>query len=67
MDTKEPERLTVTVKEAAKILGLSRNSTYEACRQGKIPHITIGRRILIPRAGLIMMLVEGGEEKEVKQ
>jgi len=45
----ENERLTLTVKEAAKLLGLSRNAVYEAARTGKIPVLKIGRRFLIPR------------------
>ena len=49
MDT-EHERLVFSVPEVAKLLGLSRASTYEAVRIGSIPSITIGRRILIPKA-----------------
>ncbi len=43
-------RLTYTVEEAACILGISRNSAYEAVRRGELPTIRIGRRILIPRS-----------------
>ena len=50
------ERLTVTVDEAAKILGISRNSAYEAVRRGEIPTIRLGRRILVPRSKLEEML-----------
>ena len=38
------------------MLGLSRGLTYEAIRQGEIPSIRIGRRIIIPRASLEAML-----------
>ncbi|MFC1914961.1 helix-turn-helix domain-containing protein [Chloroflexota bacterium] len=42
------KRLTLTVKEVANLLGLSRVATYEAVRIGQIPSIGIGPRIIIP-------------------
>ena len=53
------ERKTVTVTEAAKVLGVSRNKAYEAARRGEIPTIKIGHRILVPVAALERMLQEG--------
>jgi excisionase family DNA binding protein len=44
-----PTRLTLTVEEAAALLGISRNSAYEAVRRGEIPSVRIGGRIVIPR------------------
>ena len=41
------ERLTYDVITAAKILGISRNSCYQACMKGEIPHIKVGKRVLI--------------------
>ena len=55
MDT-EHERLVFSVQEVAKLLGLSRASTYEAVRIGSIPSISIGRRILIPKVALQELL-----------
>jgi len=52
------ERLTYDVGTAAKLLGLSRNSAYLACLNGQIPHLKIGKRILIPRIALERMLNE---------
>ena len=40
-------RLTVTVDEAAAILGLGRSAAYEATRRGQIPSRRLGRRIVI--------------------
>ena len=56
----QQEKLVLTVIEAAKILGISRGSTYNAVWRGQIPNIRIGRRIVIPRASLINMLKEAG-------
>ena len=58
------EQLTYSVREAAKLLGLSRNSAYQACLKGEIPHLKIGKRILIPRVQLERMLNEAGKAKD---
>jgi len=57
------ERLTLNCIEAARLLGLSKNSVYQACLKGEIPHLKIGKRILIPRVQLDRMLNEAGKAK----
>jgi excisionase family DNA binding protein len=52
-------RLCVTVPEAAEMLGISRNFAYQLVREGKLPSIRFGKRILIPRAALEKMLERG--------
>ena len=52
----ENGRKTYTVEEAAHLLGLGRNATYEAAKSGAIPTIRIGKRILVPKAALDRML-----------
>jgi len=51
---------TVTVSEAAQLLGIGRNLAYEvAAREGEIagvPVIRVGRRLLIPLARLLEVL-----------
>ena len=54
--TSGPERLTLTVEEAAALIGISRAFAYEAVRRGEIPSIRIGRRVLVPRAALDRLL-----------
>ncbi len=49
-----PDILTVT--EAAGVLRLGRNAVYEAVQRGEIPAVRIGRRLLVPKAGLIRLL-----------
>jgi excisionase family DNA binding protein len=51
-----PTRLTWTVEEAAVALGISRAFAYDAVRRGEIPAIRIGRRILVPRSALKLLL-----------
>jgi len=53
MDT---EKLTLTVGEAARCLGIGRNSAYEAIARGEIPAVKIGKRLLVPKAALEKML-----------
>jgi len=52
------ESLVLTVGEAAKLLRLSKTTTYDQIRQGSIPSIRMGKRILIPRAALMHKLEE---------
>jgi len=54
------DRLTFTVDETRRKLGLSRGLIYQAIHQGQIPHLRIGRRILIPRAALEKLLANLG-------
>jgi excisionase family DNA binding protein len=44
--------VTLTIPQAAKRLGVTRNSAYQAARRGEIPTIKIGKRILVPVAAL---------------
>ena len=48
---------TVSVEEAAKILGYSRNTAYEAVKSGQLPVIRIGgRKIRVPKVALERIL-----------
>jgi excisionase family DNA binding protein len=51
----------MTVEDAAAALGIMRAFTYEAVTRNEIPHIRIGRRILVPRTALKRMLGEAGD------
>jgi excisionase family DNA binding protein len=46
------ELATYKPAELARILGIARNGVYAALRSGKIPHIRIGRRFVIPRTAV---------------
>lgn len=47
---------TVSVEEAGRIIGVSRNVVYEAARTGAIPAIRIGRLLRVPIASLEKLL-----------
>ncbi len=53
-------RKTLTVTEAATFLGVSRHFAYQAVREGSIPSIRIGRRILIPIQAFEQLLANVG-------
>ena len=42
------DRLTLTVTEAAELLGISRALAYELAARGELPVLRLGRRIVIP-------------------
>lgn len=51
-------RLTLTVEEAAVVLGISRGLAYDLVRRGEIPHLRLGRRLVVP-VRAIEALLEG--------
>lgn len=51
-----PQRLTMSVKEAAILIGISYNAAYESAKKGELPTVKFGRRILVPIAALEKML-----------
>ena len=54
--------LTVSIPEAGKLLGYSRNTAYDAARRGELPTIRLGRKIRVPKAAL-QRLLDGGAPK----
>lgn len=55
------QKLALSVDETAKLLGVSRNTVYEAIRQNRITAIRFGRRMLVPRAALEQLLSGNAE------
>lgn len=57
--TEIPDPLTepvVSVERAGKCLGVSRSTAYLAAREGTIPTIRLGRRLVVPTAALRRLL-----------
>jgi excisionase family DNA binding protein len=52
--------LVFSVREAAELMGISRNLLYSLIHTGQIPCVKWGKRILIPRIALLKMLGEVG-------
>jgi excisionase family DNA binding protein len=51
------QRATLTVPEAAQLLGIGRNQAYAAARVGQIPVLQLGGRLLVPTARLFAELL----------
>jgi excisionase family DNA binding protein len=52
----QEERATLTITEAARRLGISKNGAYRAASKGEIPAIRIGKRLIVPRVAFEKML-----------
>lgn len=50
------ERRTISVEEAGRILGVSRGAAYAYAKDGSIPTIRLGKRLLVPKSALNKML-----------
>jgi excisionase family DNA binding protein len=55
-------RRTYRIEEAAKLLGVGRNSAYEAAGRGEIPAIRIGKRLVVPKAAFDKMFGIGSDD-----
>lgn len=57
------DRQTLTVEEAARVLGVGRNTAYEAVKHGDLPVIRIGRRMVVPKAAIERLLGSSSSTK----
>ena len=58
------ERLTLTVPEVARLLGISRASAYNLARQKSFPALRISRRLVVPKAAFERWLARETGEQE---
>jgi excisionase family DNA binding protein len=50
------ERLVWTVPEAGRMLGISRAHAYELVARGELPHLRLGRRLVVPKQAIEVLL-----------
>jgi len=50
------ECLVWTVEEAGRLLGISRAHAYELVARGELPHLRLGRRVVVPKQGIETLL-----------
>lgn len=64
---KQPRSASATtyasVDDLAKEIGVSRHACYEGIKKGVIPHIRIGRRIVLPKAAIAEWLKTAGRRE----
>jgi excisionase family DNA binding protein len=50
------ERLTYTIPEAARVLGIGRDLCYQLAHSGELRTLKMGRRILVPKTAVTELL-----------
>ncbi len=50
------ERPVWTVEEAARLLGISRAHAYDLVARGELPHLRLGRRLVVPKHAIEVLL-----------
>lgn len=63
MSVAATESATVSVSEAARVLGVCEKTAYRAVARGDLPAVKLGRRILVSRRRLAALL-DGEPEPE---
>jgi excisionase family DNA binding protein len=52
----DSEKLVLTVEEAGVLLGISRPHAYKLAREGQLPILRLGRRMVVPKKALEIYL-----------
>lgn len=58
------ERITFTVKEIAKLLGINVTAAYELAKRRDFPAIRVGKRIIVPKDAFYRWLEKAALDKE---
>lgn len=57
-----PATLTITIPQAALMMGICRQAAYNAANKGEIPVVRVGKRLLVPRLAFEQMFGGAGQE-----
>jgi excisionase family DNA binding protein len=59
----QPDRVTLTmsVPEAADVLGISRAFAYALVARGDLPSLRLGRRVVVPRRALEQLIEQADQ------
>ncbi|HET6350848.1 MAG TPA: helix-turn-helix domain-containing protein [Coriobacteriia bacterium] len=49
----------LTISEVAKLLRIGRNTAYRMAKRKTIPTLSLGRRLVVPKRALLIMLSDG--------
>jgi excisionase family DNA binding protein len=60
-------RLTISVPEAGRRLGIGRNHAYECARRGELPVIRLGNKLVVPLAAFEAMLADPSRRRRPQQ
>lgn len=56
MQTALSPRLTLSVREAAEILGISAELVYDRAKRDELPTVRVGRRVRVPVRPLLILV-----------
>jgi excisionase family DNA binding protein len=56
------QRLVWTVEEAGRMLGISRAHAYELVARGELPHLRLGRRVVVPKHAIELLLARAASD-----
>lgn len=60
LDSSAPTSLAVSVDEAGRLLGVSRDLVYDLVARGEVVAVRLGRRLVVPRKSLDELLAGAG-------
>jgi excisionase family DNA binding protein len=55
------DRLVWSVEEAGSLLGISRAHAYELVARGDLPHLRLGRRLVVPKHAIEALLAAAAD------
>jgi excisionase family DNA binding protein len=58
----DEDRLVWTVEEAGRMLGISRAHAYELVARGELPHLRLGRRVVVPKHAIELLLARAASD-----
>ena len=61
-----PEKLTYSIREAAKLLGIHQVTAYRMARRGELPSMRLGSRVVVP-ADALKEFIEAGVQAKSKK
>jgi len=56
--------LAYSVPQAGRLIGLSRNASYEAAARGEIPTMRVGSRLIVPVVAFKRLLASAGTKEK---
>lgn len=56
--------IMMNVADVAKLLGVSLPTAYKLTRSDGFPHISVGKRVLIPRAAFLQWIEENSRKEK---
>lgn len=63
-DLRRRRSLVITRKEAAEALGVDPRTITTSINEGTIPHVKLGRRIVIPREKFLALFADTAPERD---